>query len=159
MSNEEQNQMNNINGNNINNAEENTAEIDEDIDDGEDHRPSYKKKRVIVPAITAVIFFLAGIYFMIHSIYYQSTDDAFVEGHIVSIAPRVSGPVEQMLIDDNMPVKKGQLLIVIDPNDYESLQYFQRVLQKSGIIDGLREQGCQEGDTVSIYDMEFDFVN
>ncbi len=43
----------------------------------------------------------------------------FVEGHIVSIAPRVSGPVEQMLIDDNMPVKKGQLLIVIDPNDYE----------------------------------------
>ena len=119
MSNEEQNQMNNINGNNINNAEENTAEIDEDIDDGEDHRPSYKKKRVIVPAITAVIFFLAGIYFMIHSIYYQSTDDAFVEGHIVSIAPRVSGPVEQMLIDDNMPVKKGQLLIVIDPNDYE----------------------------------------
>ena len=40
MSNEEQNQMNNINGNNINNAEENTAEIDEDIDDGEDHRPS-----------------------------------------------------------------------------------------------------------------------
>lgn len=119
MSNEEQNEINNINGNNINNTEENTVEIDEDIDDGEDHRPSYKKKRVIVPAITAVIFFLAGIYFMIHSIYYQSTDDAFVEGHIVSIAPRVSGPVEQMLIDDNMPVKKGQLLIVIDPNDYE----------------------------------------
>ena len=119
MSNEEQNEMNNVNENNINNTEENTAEIDEDIDDGEDHRPSYKKKRVIVPAITAVIFFLAGIYFMIHSIYYQSTDDAFVEGHIVSIAPRVSGPVEQMLIDDNMPVKKGQLLIVIDPNDYE----------------------------------------
>ncbi len=119
MSNEEQNEMNNVNENNINNTEENTHEIDEDIDDGEDHRPSYKKKRVIVPAITAVIFFLAGIYFMIHSIYYQSTDDAFVEGHIVSIAPRVSGPVEQMLIDDNMPVKKGQLLIVIDPNDYE----------------------------------------
>ena len=119
MSNEEQNEMNNVNENNINNTGENTHEIDEDIDDGEDHRPSYKKKRVIVPAFTAILFFLAGIYFMIHSIYYQSTDDAFVEGHIVSIAPRVSGPVEQMLIDDNMPVKKGQLLIVIDPNDYE----------------------------------------
>ena len=56
---------------------------------------------------------------MVHAIHFQSTDDAFVEGHIVSIAPRVAGPVEQMLIDDNMPVKKGQLLIVIDPNDYE----------------------------------------
>lgn len=85
----------------------------------EDERPSYKKKRVIVPALTALIFFLVGIYFMVHSIYYQSTDDAFVEGHIVSIAPRVSGPVEQMLITDNQPVKKGQLLIVIDPNDYK----------------------------------------
>ncbi len=52
-----------------------------------------------------------------------------------------------------------KVMETIDPNDYESLQYFQRVLQKSGIIDGLREQGCQEGDTVSIYDMEFDFVN
>ncbi len=116
--------MNNEEKDKISNEEERKVdtsqpEADEDLDDGEDHRPSYKKKRVIVPAITAVIFFLAGIYFMIHSIYYQSTDDAFVEGHIVSIAPRVSGPVEQMLIDDNMPVKKGQLLIVIDPNDYE----------------------------------------
>lgn len=88
-------------------------------ENNEDERPSYKKKRVIVPALTAMIFFLVGIYFMVHSIYYQSTDDAFVEGHIVSIAPRVSGPVEQMLITDNQPVKKGQLLIVIDPNDYK----------------------------------------
>ena len=117
MSSEEHNEIKNENNENINN-EENITETEEFVD-GEDHRPSYKKKRVVVPAITAVLFFLAGIYFMIHSIYYQSTDDAFVEGHIVSIAPRVSGPVEQMLIDDNMPVKKGQLLIVIDPSDYE----------------------------------------
>ena len=46
-----------------------------------------------------------------------------------------------------------------NPNDYESLQYFQRVLIKSGIIDGLRNAGVQEGDTVTIYDFEFDFVN
>lgn len=89
-------------------------------DDNEDTRPSYKKKRVIVPALTAVIFFITGIYFMIHAIHFQSTDDAFVEGHIISVAPRVSGPVVQMLIDDNKPVKKGDLLIVIDPNDYEA---------------------------------------
>ena len=96
------------------------AEQQESSDDGEDNRPSYKKKRVIVPSITAVLFFLAGIYFMVHSIHFQSTDDAFVEGHIVSVAPRVSGPVVEMLIDDNKPVKKGDLLIVIDPNDYEA---------------------------------------
>lgn len=44
-------------------------------------------------------------------------------------------------------------------NDYESLQYFQRVLTSSGIIDALREKGIEEGDTVNIYDLEFDFVN
>lgn len=45
-----------------------------------------------------------------------------------------------------------------DLDDYESLQYFQRVLQSSGIIEALEEKGIQEGDTVVIYDLEFDFV-
>ncbi len=86
----------------------------------EDTRPSYKKKRVIIPAITAVLFLITGIYLTIHSFFYQGTDDAFVEGHIVSIAPRVSGPVEKLLIDDNQLVKKGELLLEIDSKDYET---------------------------------------
>lgn len=43
-------------------------------------------------------------------------------------------------------------------DDRESLNYFQRVLRKSGVIDALEEAGVQDGDTVSIYDFEFDFV-
>lgn len=43
-------------------------------------------------------------------------------------------------------------------DDYESLQYFQRVLISTGVIDALRAAGVQEGDTVSLYDLEFDFV-
>ena len=46
----------------------------------------------------------------------------------------------------------------VDPDDYESLQYFQRVLQSSGIIDELERQGVQEGDTVSVFDIEFDYI-
>lgn len=84
-----------------------------------DKRPSYLKKRVIIPTITAILLILLGGYFLVHSLFYQSTDDAFVEGHIVSVAPRVSGPVEKMLITDNQPVKKGDLLIVIDSSTYE----------------------------------------
>ena len=42
--------------------------------------------------------------------------------------------------------------------DYESLNFFQRILIKNGVIDMLRAEGVQEGDTVSIYDFEFDFV-
>jgi GTP-binding protein len=46
----------------------------------------------------------------------------------------------------------------INFSDYESLNFFQRVLVKNGVIDKLREAGVKEGDTVSIYDFEFDFV-
>ena len=52
-----------------------------------------------------------------------------------------------------------QVMKSVNFDDYESLQYFQRVLISSGVIDRLREAGIQEGDTVSIYDVEFDFVN
>ena len=45
-----------------------------------------------------------------------------------------------------------------DMDDYESMQYFQRVLESSGIIAGLVEAGVKEGDTVVIYDLEFDYV-
>ncbi len=46
----------------------------------------------------------------------------------------------------------------VNMDDYESLQYFQRILRTSGIIDKLEEMGIKEGDTVSILDFEFDYV-
>ena len=52
----------------------------------------------------------------------------------------------------------AKILSKTDLEDYESLQYFQNVLQSSGIINALIERGIQEGDTVSIYDLEFDYV-
>ena len=60
-------------------------------------RPEYKKKRVIVPAVTAGILIIIGIILAVHSTFFQSTDDAFVEGRLVSIAPRVQGPVIKLL--------------------------------------------------------------
>lgn len=50
------------------------------------------------------------------------------------------------------------LIRSVNFDDYESLQYFQRVLIHSGVIDALRKAGIEEGDTVSIYDVEFDFM-
>lgn len=52
-----------------------------------------------------------------------------------------------------------KIMATINPEDYESLQYFQRVLHQSGIINALVDAGCQDGDTVSIYDMEFDYLS
>ncbi len=66
-------------------------------------------------------------------------------------------------VHDDVYIIEAEWLIKIicktDLDDYESLQYFQRVLISSGIIDALKEKGIQEGDTVSIYDLEFEFVD
>lgn len=65
-------------------------------------------------------------------------------------------------LDEGLFEVTGQFLLpilqTVDMEDYESLQYLQRVLRSSGIIDELERQGVQEGDTVSIYDFEFDYV-
>ena len=83
------------------------------------NRHEYEKKRVIVPSITAAFLLILGIIAAIHSTYFQSTDDAFVEGRLITVAPRVSGPVVKLLVDDNDDVKAGDLLVEIDPTDYE----------------------------------------
>ena len=46
----------------------------------------------------------------------------------------------------------------INFGERESLMFFQKVLRENGVIDALEAKGCGEGDTVSIYDFEFDFV-
>ncbi len=81
-------------------------------------------------------------------------------------------PVESYIKKDNgfkiTQVEDGYFLVEadwfprvlkgVDVDDYESLQYMQRVLEKSGVFNALREKGIQEGDTVSIYDIEFEYV-
>ena len=69
----------------------------------------------------------------------------------------------EIFVEDDVYIVEAPFLIKIlcrtDLDDYESLQYFQRVLISSGIIDALREKGIEEGDIVSVYDFEFEFVD
>ncbi len=51
-----------------------------------------------------------------------------------------------------------KVLRAVNFDDYDGLTYFENVLQSSGVYEKLREAGVQEGDTVSIYDLEFEFV-
>lgn len=78
-------------------------------------------------------------------------------------AEELSGKQFTVRVEDGVYIVEGEWLIQVlksvNFDDYESLQYFERVLTSSGIIDALREAGIKEKDTVSIYDVEFDFVN
>src|ERR1039457_185271 len=49
-----------------------------------------------------------------------SSDDAQVDGHIAAIAPKISGNVVEVLVQDNQEVKAGQLLVRIDPRDFQA---------------------------------------
>ena len=80
----------------------------------------YAKKRVLIPACVVLFFILFGLHAFITSLSYQSTDDAFVEGRFVQIAPKVSGQVISLKVDDNDYVKEGDLLLEIDPSDFEN---------------------------------------
>jgi membrane fusion protein, multidrug efflux system len=60
---------------------------------------------------------VAGAYYYARAQSYQSTDDAFIDGHIINVAPKVSGRVERVLIRDNQTVKKGDLVVALDERD------------------------------------------
>src|SRR5207248_11224889 len=77
-----------------------------------------KTKRMLFGAGAAVLAALTGLFFYYHN--RESTDDAQVDGHITPIASKVYGRVEQVLVNDNEPVKAGQVLVKIDPRDYQA---------------------------------------
>ncbi|MBE7032033.1 MAG: GTPase ObgE [Ruminococcaceae bacterium] len=68
----------------------------------------------------------------------------------------------EITVEDGVYIVEGMYVrkIVGSTNfdDYESLQYFQRALRKSGIIDMLEAKGINEGDTVHMYGVEFDYI-
>lgn len=109
-------------------------------------RPEYMKKRVIIPAISAIILILAGLGWAIRSTCYQSTDDAFIEGHIVSVAPRVAGPIVNLFVDDNDDVEEQQLIAEIDPTDYEvKLKQIEAKLEEAKSKLNITEKQVEEG--------------
>jgi len=62
----------------------------------------------------------AGVTYYLYSLSYESTDDAFLDGHIVAVSPRVAGHVAKVCVDDNQWVNQGELLAELDPSDFEA---------------------------------------
>ncbi len=79
-----------------------------------------KKKALIGICIVGVALMALGVLFLIRNLSRVSTDDAYIDGRIHSIAPKISGTVIRVPIRDNQNVKKGDLLVEIDPVDYEA---------------------------------------
>lgn len=63
-----------------------------------------------------IIIFIGGYY--LYEKYYPNTDDAYVGANLMDVAPKITGFVQNIYVDNNQYVKKGQLLITINPQDY-----------------------------------------
>jgi len=74
---------------------------------------------IVVAAALAVVGIGYGGFAMFHSFTHETTDDAFIDVHFVSVAPKIAGRVTVVHVDDNQLVKKGDVLVEIDPRDFQ----------------------------------------
>ena len=75
--------------------------------------------RIAIVAVPVLVVVL-GLYYFFVLRPYESTDDAFVDGHAIQISPQVAGHVLQVFITDNQFVKQGDPLVKIDPRDFDA---------------------------------------
>lgn len=75
------------------------------------------KKPLIILVIVVVVMLVVALWYWLANRNIATTDDAFTEGNAVTIAPKAAGYVVKLLVKDNQRVKKGDLLLQIDPRD------------------------------------------
>jgi len=101
--------------------------------------PSAPKRRwlkwivlIVIVALVLIAAIVWGIPYIIHMWTHESTDDAFIDAHVVQMAPKVSG-YARVHIDDNQLVKQGDLLVEIDPRDYQLALEAAQAAEKAAI--------------------------
>jgi membrane fusion protein (multidrug efflux system) len=78
----------------------------------------FNRKLAIGGALLVII--AAGLFLWVRSWNHVSTDDAQVDGHIVPVSSKIYSNVVEVLVNDNQPVKQGQVLVRLDPRDYQA---------------------------------------
>jgi membrane fusion protein (multidrug efflux system) len=104
------------------------ARAAEEVDDGEGEtdKPSkanrLRKRRtyLIAGAVVLLVAAFFGVRYWLYARAHESTDDAFIDGRVVQISPKVSGYVAKVYVKSNQEVKEGDLIAEIDPRDFEA---------------------------------------
>jgi membrane fusion protein (multidrug efflux system) len=100
-------------------------------------KPFYKRPAVLAAAsIVLVVGAIIGLRYWLYARSHESTDDAFIDGHIIQISPKASGYVAKVYVTDNQQVKAGDLIVELDARDYQN-----RLQQAKAALDaGLAKQ-------------------
>jgi membrane fusion protein (multidrug efflux system) len=89
------------------------------IDTPEDVTPRKSSKRFIIIGVVAILVIVALLWWW-HSTYYEDTDDAQVNGHLIQISARIAGHVQKVNVDENQYVEAGAVIAELDPHDFET---------------------------------------
>jgi membrane fusion protein (multidrug efflux system) len=77
-----------------------------------------RRRRLLIVAIVVLLLLVIALPRGLHALHTVSTDDAYVNGYATFVAPRVTGQVARVLVEDNNRVKKGDVLVELDPEPY-----------------------------------------
>jgi membrane fusion protein (multidrug efflux system) len=77
------------------------------------------RRRFIIIGLVAVLV-VGALLFWWHSTFYEDTDDASVDGHLVQISARINGHVAKVNVNENQYVEAGTVMVEIDPSDYQT---------------------------------------
>jgi membrane fusion protein, multidrug efflux system len=80
-------------------------------------KPANWLRRGIIALAVVVVAVLLGIYYVLFMKYHVTTDDAYVNGNLVSLTPQISGTVVAINTDETQYVRRGQVLVQLDPRD------------------------------------------
>jgi len=98
-------------------ADEKPEQQDEQAPEQQPAKPKSRRRFIVVGVIALLV--VGALLFWWHSTYYEDTDDAQVNGHLIQISSRIAGQVIKINVEENEAVKKGDVMVELDPKDFE----------------------------------------
>jgi membrane fusion protein (multidrug efflux system) len=115
-----------------------TTELNPNVDAPAAKPPSKRKRALLILATVIVVAAIVWVlYYLLVGRWHESTDDAYVQGNVVSITPQAVGTVVSIGADEGMKVAAGQVLVQLDPNDAQ-VAYQQAVANLAGTVRQVR---------------------
>jgi len=123
---------------------------------GKNPIPKSRRRKIrILAGIVVVIGLVVGLPFYLHSLSYESSNDAFIDGHIVPVSARISSHVSSVYVTDNQRVKAGDLLAELDPKDFQArLDAARAALEAAKAVNEVNNINVDLTTTTSTADMK-----
>ena len=113
------------------------------------------RKRLFIVLIVAAVVFIFGLPRVVHALHTVSTDDAYVNSYVTFVAPRVAGQVARVLVDDNNRVKKGDLLVELDPEPFQVAAAIKQAAVDSAQANLIEAQATVKSEAGQVRSLRF----